>query len=135
MHRKINNGENFLRRWLVYSESTIKMYCFCCKIFGFSNKSFLGKSGINEWKHAHEYLQSHENSVHHQECLKNWFETSLRLQTNKAIDKEMQSRVEKEREYWCKVLERLMSITVFLNTIWLSVELQTHYLHRTMGIF
>ncbi|XP_038644232.1 zinc finger MYM-type protein 1-like, partial [Scyliorhinus canicula] len=114
MYRKINNGENFLRRWLIYSESTNKIYCFCCKIFGFSNKSLLGKSGINDWKHAHEYLQSHENAVHHLECLKKWFETSLRLQTNKSIDKGMQSRVGKEREHWCKVLERLMSITLYL---------------------
>ncbi|XP_013780960.1 zinc finger MYM-type protein 5-like [Limulus polyphemus] len=114
MYRKINNGENFLRRWLVYSESSNKSCCFCCKIFGLTNKSFLGKSEINDLKHAREYLQSHENSVHHLECLKKWFETSLRLQINKTIDKEIQSRVEKEREHWCKVLERLMSITLYL---------------------
>ncbi|XP_038644234.1 zinc finger MYM-type protein 1-like, partial [Scyliorhinus canicula] len=54
------------------------------------------------------------NNVHHLECLKKWFETLLRLQTNKSIDKGMQSRVGKEREHWCKVLERLMSITLYL---------------------
>ena len=41
-------------------------------------------------------------------------ETSLRLLSNKAIDKELQLQMEKEREHWCKVLERLFSTTRYL---------------------
>lgn len=114
MFRKINNGETFIRRWLIYSESTNKIYCFSCKIFGCSERSMLSKSGLSDWKHAHEYLKSHENSSHHLEYLKKWFEASRRLQTNQTIDKELQSQIENERQHWCKVLKRLMSITKFL---------------------
>lgn len=34
------------------------------------SKSLLGKSVINDWKHAHKYLQSYKNSVYYLEYLK-----------------------------------------------------------------
>ena len=71
----------------------------------------LGKSEINKWKHAHEIFQSHENSADHLKCRRKWLETSIRLQNNKIIDKELHSQVEKERKHWFKVLERLIIIT------------------------
>lgn len=31
MHKKINYGDNFPRGWLIYSESSSKMFCFVAK--------------------------------------------------------------------------------------------------------
>ena len=82
----------------------------------------LGKSGINEWKHAHEVLQSHENSADHLEYQKKWFETSLRLKSNKTIHMELQSKVENNanigEKFW-NVLFASLNISGDSSFLWL----------------
>ena len=66
----------FFEGGLFIQIAPIKFIAFVAKFLAYQ-MSLLGKSGINDWKHGHVYLQSHENSVYHLECLNMWFETSF----------------------------------------------------------
>ena len=45
-NRKLHNNEKLCRRYLQYSESKNRVYCFSCKLFG-NTHSKLGQNGIN----------------------------------------------------------------------------------------
>jgi hypothetical protein len=46
------NGETVARKWLMYSPSVEKVFCYCCKLFGGDRcRSILGTTGMNDWKH------------------------------------------------------------------------------------
>ena len=44
--------------WHCYSKTQGKVYCFYCKLFGTCQNSFI--TGFNDWKHASEYIDSHQ---------------------------------------------------------------------------
>ena len=46
--RKLKNGEVIERPWLIYSESSDKVYCYYCKLFDNSDTA-LATSGFNNW--------------------------------------------------------------------------------------
>lgn len=116
LYRKLNNGESYLRTWLLYSASSDKVFCVCCKLYySDKTKSSLATVGINNWKHITEYLKSHENSPEHLKCFVNWFEASRRLKTNKTIDKNLQSLIIRERDHWRLVLDRMCNIILYLS--------------------
>ncbi|XP_051165760.1 zinc finger MYM-type protein 5-like [Leptopilina boulardi] len=112
--RKLDNGEEIKRSWLVYSESANKVYCFCCKLFSVEGLSSLSTTGLQDWKHIHVRLREHEKSVDHINAIKNWFECKSKLTLNQGIDKEHQKLLNDEIQHWKLVLERLMMITMYL---------------------
>lgn len=77
--RKLNNGEEILRDWFVYSVAKNSVYCFCCKIFNTTTTSGLSVGGYTNWKHVGDVLKSHETSRNHVETVKSWVELARRL--------------------------------------------------------
>lgn len=51
VYRNCENVEKLKRRWLIYSKTSNKVYCFCCKLFKPDIGTSLGNSGYNVWKH------------------------------------------------------------------------------------
>jgi len=72
--RVLPNGERQDRRWLVYSASVDKVFCFCCKLFATNrhNVGLLGDGGLNDWHNISARLYSHERSKLHVDAIANW---------------------------------------------------------------
>lgn len=59
----LSNEEEVKRHFLLYSESTGKLYCVPCRLF--NGVSSFSTHGFSDWKKAGVKLSSHENSNHH----------------------------------------------------------------------
>ncbi|KAL8456534.1 hypothetical protein ACS0TY_034666 [Phlomoides rotata] len=108
--RILPNGEEIERRWLLYSNSLDIIFYFCCKLFkkkGTSEFSLLANEGYNDWHNLSRCLRSHE-----------------------AI------RVNKEREHWKQVLQRIIAIVQRLAKNNLAFRGSIEKLHvENNGIF
>ncbi|XP_073294292.1 uncharacterized protein [Primulina huaijiensis] len=112
--RILPNREESDRRWLLYSVSCNKIFCFCCKLFkkqvtktGYGQ---LANEGYNDWHNLSRCLTNHEASKEHMECMTNWLELERILKTNKVIDAGVQVKINKEREHWKQVLQRIIAV-------------------------
>lgn len=112
--KSMPNGEVYERQWLVYSNSTKKVYCFCCHIFKCTSRCHLSNVGSDNWHHLSRLLTSHEFSDDHQQALLTWLETAKRLKKCCGIDKGLQKQLEDEKARWSSVMERMIAITLFL---------------------
>jgi hypothetical protein len=112
--RLLPNGEKNDRRWLVYSVSLDKIFCFCCKLFKTQrtmNKiGQLAIEGYKDWHNLSRSLRHHESSKEHIGCMTSWIELESRLQQNKTIDASVQVQINKEREHWRQVLRRIIAV-------------------------
>ncbi|XP_042415429.1 zinc finger MYM-type protein 1-like [Zingiber officinale] len=121
--RVMTNGQTIDRRWLVYSISLDKIFCFCCKLFKteqmMSRMGNLGNDGYKDWRNIHRSLKQHEASRDHMDCMIAWVESEKRLKKNQTIDYSMQLQINKERQHWRQVLTRIISIvkTLAKNTL------------------
>uniref|UniRef100_A0A7N0UUV9 TTF-type domain-containing protein n=1 Tax=Kalanchoe fedtschenkoi TaxID=63787 RepID=A0A7N0UUV9_KALFE len=109
--KRMNNGETKDRKWLIYSKTVDRVYCFCCKLFK-SKKSYslLANDGTNDWKHLSQNLKGHELSEEHITNMNIWSELKNRLANNQTIDKEHQKEINIEKERWRLVLKRIISV-------------------------
>ena len=107
--RKFTNDETVERTWLVYSETSGKVYCSACKLF--SDKENALSHGFDDWKNVH-HITGHENSNAH----RNSVMSSVYLaRKNDRIDTHLEIQFENERSYWRKVLQRADAIVKFLS--------------------
>ncbi len=110
--RKLANGEEICRSWLMYSRSRNVVICFCCKLFckkiGISS---VQENGCKDWKNISAILSSHERSPWHLESYRAWRELEMRLSEGKTINEINQQQIKQEEEYWKQVLERLIALT------------------------
>ncbi|XP_042472386.1 zinc finger MYM-type protein 1-like [Zingiber officinale] len=112
--RQLSNGEKSDRRWLVYSISMDKVFCFCCKLFKTQRTTMklghLVDEGYKYWKNISRCLSLHETSRDHIDCMTSWIELETRLRKKKTIDENMQVAINKEREHWKQVLKRIIAV-------------------------
>ncbi|XP_026420000.1 zinc finger MYM-type protein 5-like [Papaver somniferum] len=65
--RKMTNGERQDMRWLVYSTSLKKVFCFCCKLFKRDDSTKFVDIGFDDWNNLSGRLKKHETSSEHEE--------------------------------------------------------------------
>uniref|UniRef100_A0A8C5MKC1 TTF-type domain-containing protein n=1 Tax=Leptobrachium leishanense TaxID=445787 RepID=A0A8C5MKC1_9ANUR len=110
-NRRLANGEEVCRQWLIYSTSKDVVFCFCCKLF--SKRTFessLQETGSKDWKNIGAILSSHERNTDHYENYQAWRELELRLSKDKTIDVINQQKIRQEEQYWQQVLQRLIAL-------------------------
>lgn len=115
-YMKLENGERFLRTWLLYSPVKCAIYCFPCMLFK-KNKgrsSFVQPHGFKIWKKLNPRVLDHEKSCHHVEAFENWKELEMRLQKCETIDDAVQLEQHKSFEKWKAVLTRILDCVLYL---------------------
>ena len=109
--RKLSNGEKHDRKWLIYSKDLDKVYCFCCKLFNSKpSTSQLVNEGTKDWKNLSYKLKTHETTNEHITNMNSWVDLEIRLSKNKTIDENIQEQINKEKDYWKKVLVRILAV-------------------------
>lgn len=79
-----------------------------------ASKTSLAYGGCCDWKHLSKVLAQHENSPCHCKNYDKWKQTELRLKCSSTVDKMEQQLILQEKEYWRKVLTRLLHIILYL---------------------
>ena len=109
--KMLTNGEKHDRKWLIYSKDFDKVYCFCCKLFNTNcSKNLFNDEGTRDWKNLSSKLKSHERTNEHITNMNAWVDLEARLSKRKTIDKDVQERIDKEKEHWQKVLIRIIAV-------------------------
>ncbi|KAF2879931.1 hypothetical protein ILUMI_26260 [Ignelater luminosus] len=111
--RKLSNGETQHRRWLVYSISQNKVYCFPCRLFSHLQTQIV-KEGCCDWKDLSRILQRLEQSQEHVKCMIKWMEFYKGIKHGKTIDKENERLIRESQKYWYNLFERLTDIINYL---------------------
>jgi len=115
--RRLANGDEVNRSWLLYSPVKKAAYCFCCLLFTSSNlnsrSSFELNNGFNKWRKP-EKLQFHENSYSHRRAFTTWKEAERRLNDGTVIDAQIQEQIQLEKQRWRDILKRILACIKFL---------------------
>uniref|UniRef100_H3A1S4 Uncharacterized protein n=1 Tax=Latimeria chalumnae TaxID=7897 RepID=H3A1S4_LATCH len=101
------------RSWLVYSQSSDKVFCFCCVLFG-KHDNAISKDSFNTWKCLSSTLKDHEHSLTHVRNMELWRELKARISGNKTIDSVNMELLAMEKNYWGSVLTRIVCIVCHL---------------------
>ncbi|CAB4018775.1 zinc finger MYM-type 1-like, partial [Paramuricea clavata] len=115
------SGETVARDWLVWSETTQNLFCFCCCLFARKSASATQSEfshpqlGCNDnWRKLYEKTQSHEKSFSHVSNYMKWRDLVLSLEMCKGVDSLQQHKLVKEKERWCEIVKSLLQVTLHL---------------------
>lgn len=73
------NGDTVLRDWLLYSQTTGKVFCVPCCLFQPITMKTNFSTGFNDWKHSNELLKQHEQSQDHRKTVLTYIIRKKRL--------------------------------------------------------
>ncbi|XP_031327474.1 zinc finger MYM-type protein 1-like [Photinus pyralis] len=104
--RKLANGEEQPRKYLIYSSSKKSLFCIPCRLFGGTSK--MATEGINDWSNVNKILNLHENSKEH---AKSQVTLLRRRQKQNQIDSLLCQQISIEEDYWRNVLKRVVAVT------------------------
>jgi hypothetical protein len=109
---KTKGGLKFSRSWLCYSPKLNRSYCEPCWLYADRVKlmHYAWIDGINDWQGLSKKINIHEASTLHQEACAIY---DLWKKGN-MIDKNLESQVRKESNFWRQVLHRLLNVSLFL---------------------
>lgn len=110
--RTLRNGETVPRSWLIYSQGSDKVFCFCCKLFGNISSPF--SIGLSTWEGISKKLKDHENGAQHKKCFGQWMLLKEGIRNQSTIDMQEMQLLFAEKKFWKSVLERLIDIVIFL---------------------
>lgn len=106
------NGDTVLRDWLLYSQTTGKVFCVPCCLFQPITMKTNFSTGFNDWKHSNELLKQHEQSQDHRKSVLTYITRKKRLL---QVDTLLFTQYEGENSYWRSVLARIVSVVKFLS--------------------
>uniref|UniRef100_H2XJG8 TTF-type domain-containing protein n=1 Tax=Ciona intestinalis TaxID=7719 RepID=H2XJG8_CIOIN len=102
------SGLKLRRYWLCYSPNMDRVYCQPC--YSFSLQNLWGTAGLNDWRHLSQQIRSHESSALHAEtCV-----VYDQWRNSKTIEEALHGSLQEKTNFWHKVLERLLNITLML---------------------
>ncbi|KAK3932531.1 Zinc finger MYM-type protein 1 [Frankliniella fusca] len=113
-YQKLSDGSQQKRDWLSYSETTDKIYCVHCILFGKTgdkakHPAFV-KDGFQAWHRATETIIRHETSVAHVEAAVKAGLRKITLPINATLEQQRQTVKAQNRE----VVHQLIDITLYL---------------------
>lgn len=111
--RKLANGDQMDRDFLIYSPSQGSVFCGPCKLFCETSSQFSDDDGFSDWKHGSKRVQEHEDSTPHKDCV--WTFIQRASKVGKA-DVQLQSQITKEVEYWSNLLKRVVAVIKKLSS-------------------
>jgi len=106
-----DNGEKYMRKWLLYSPSKGTTYCFYCTLMSSKRNRFSTPDGFNDWKKAEEKMKAHEKSECHRESV---LKFNHRCEHSRHVDRQLHAQIAEEKKYWTEVMRRVVAVIVFL---------------------
>ena len=106
-----DNGEQHLRKWLLYCPSKGAVYCFYCTLMSSRRDRFSSKDGFNDWKKAEEKMKIHEKSQGHRDSV---LKFNLQCKDSSHVDSQLEKQVHENKKYWSELLRHVVAVTAFL---------------------
>ena len=109
----LQNGDDSVRDWLVWSEARESLFCFPCRLFKSSSTnvgasalcSIAGWSKEKGWRKLYDRVPEHEHRVFHRQHYLEWHTAERRLLIGSGIDTHIEKEIKSEVEKWRDIEE------------------------------